>query len=304
MRFLADALHTSGNHVEENMVKRLIRQRWFWFAIAGASVVSLLAAFLKKLLPLPHKIVAVDKKPGEHLVVLFGDSITEGQMGASYAEVLAERMECEGYRFMNAGIGGDTAYNLLNRLRPVVESHPDDIVILVGTNDLLAYLRGGYLPALSQRIKKLPQAMTLEWYNDTVRQLVLTLQKETRARIALCSIPVLGEDLDSLPNQSVRLFNGTIKALADELAVAYLPVYESMEQFLRAHQRASGVAFDESRSGAMMRAMWEHNIRGRSWNDVSTSNGLLLTTDTIHFNRRGAEIIAELIEDWLHESAK
>ena len=145
--------------------------------------------------------------------------------------------------------------------------------------------------------------MTLEWYNDTVRQLVLTLQKETRARIALCSIPVLGEDPDSLPNQSVRLFNGTVKALADELGVAYLPVYESMEQFLRAHQRASGVAFDESRSGVMMRAVWDHNIRGRSWDDVSTRHGLLLTTDTIHFNRRGAEIIAKLIEGWLHESA-
>jgi len=285
------------------MLKRLIRQRWFWFVITSASVVSLLVAFLRKLLALPPKIVAVHKKPGEQLVVLFGDSITQGGMSSNYVDLLAQRMQGEGYRFLNAGIGGDTAYNLLNRLKPIVASHPDDIVILVGTNDLQAYLRGGYLPAYSQRIKKLPQAMTLEWYHATMRQLVLTLQKETRARIALCSIPVLGEDLDSLPNQSVRLFNGTIKALADELAVAYLPVYESMEQFLRTHQQASGVAFDESRSGVMMRAIWDHNIRGRSWDDVSISHGLLLTTDTIHFNRRGAEIIAELIEGWLHESA-
>lgn len=287
------------------MLKRLIRQRWFWFVITSVSVVSLLVAFLKKLLALPPKIVAVHKKPGEQLVVLFGDSITQGGMSYNYVDLLAQpqRMQGEGYRFMNAGIGGDTAYNLLNRLRPIVESHPDDIVILVGTNDLQAYLREGYLPAFSQRIKKLPQAMTLEWYNDTMRQLVLTLQKETRARIALCSIPVLGEDLDSLPNKSVRLFNEAVKALADELGVAYLPVYESMEQFLRAHQRASGVAFDESRSGAMMRAMWDHNIRGRSWDDVSTRHGLLLTTDTIHFNRHGAELIAELIEGWLHEFA-
>ncbi len=284
------------------MLKRLIRQRWFWFVITSASVVSLLVAFLRKLFALPPKIVVVHKKPGEQLVVLFGDSITQGGMSSNYVDLLAQRMRGEGNRFMNAGIGGDTAYNLLNRLKPIVASHPDDIVILVGTNDLQAYLRGGYLPAYSQRIKKLPQAMTLEWYNATLRQLVLTLQKETRARIALCSIPVLGEDLDSLPNQSVRLFNGTIKALADELAVAYLPVYESMEQFLRTHQQASGMAFDESRSGVMMRAIWDHNIRGRSWEDVSIRHGLLLTTDTIHFNHRGAQIIAELIEGWLHES--
>lgn len=45
------------------MVKRLIRQRWFWFAITGAGVVSLLAAFLKKLLAQSPRIVAVQKKP-------------------------------------------------------------------------------------------------------------------------------------------------------------------------------------------------------------------------------------------------
>ena len=94
---------------------------------------------------MPHKIVAQHKKPGEHLVALFGDSITEGLMSSNSVEVLAERMERVGYRFLNAGIGGDTAYNLLNRLRPVVESQPDSVVILVGTNDLQASLRGGYL---------------------------------------------------------------------------------------------------------------------------------------------------------------
>ncbi len=146
--------------------------------------------------------------------------------------------------------------------------------------------------------------MTLEWYSDTLRQVVQTLQKDTSAHIALWSIPPLGEDLDALANQRDRLFNQAVKALADELDVAYLPVYETMEQFLRTHQRASGVAFDESRpSSMMMRALWDHNMRGRSWDDVSARHSLELQTDTIHFNRRGADIIADLIEGWLHESA-
>jgi lysophospholipase L1-like esterase len=282
-------------------VKGLRRHRWFWLTLMGTVGVSLLAAFLKKLLALPPRIVAVQKKPGEQLVVLFGDSITQGGMSANYVDLLAERMQGEGYRFMNAGVGGDTAYNLLNRLRPVVASQPDDIVILVGTNDVQADLRGGYLPALSQSIKKLPQAMTREWYSETVRHIVQRLQKDTRARIALCSIPPLGENLDSLPNQRVRLFNQEVRALADELDVAYLPVYETMEQFLRAHQQELGQAFDEAKAGGMMmRALWDHNIRGRSWDDISAHRGLELQTDTIHFNRRGADIIADLIKGWLY----
>ncbi|HXX79763.1 MAG TPA: GDSL-type esterase/lipase family protein [Ktedonobacteraceae bacterium] len=282
------------------MIKRLIRQRWFWGAVTLGAVAALLTAFLKKLLTLPPRIVAVHKKPGEKLVILFGDSITQGGMSANFVEKLACRMERGGYRFMNAGIDGDTAYNLLNRLQPIVESYPDDIVILVGTNELQAYLRGGHLSSFIQRQKKLPEAVTREWYIGTMRQLVLTLQNETNARIALCSIPPLGEDLDSLPNQRVRQFNQDIKALADELDVAYLLVYEIMEQYLRAHQQEPGPAFDEARAGKMMmKALRYYNIRGRSWEDISAHHGLLLQTDTIHFNSHGANIIADLIEDWL-----
>ena len=279
------------------MVKRLIRHPWFWLALTLGLLVSLLAAFLRKLL-------AVRKKPGERVVVLFGDSITQGGMSHNYVDVLAERMQGEGYRFLNAGIGGDTAYNLLNRLEPVVASQPDAIAVLVGTNDIQAYLRGGHLSPLMQRMKKLPQAVTLSWYRALLRQIVVLLQKDTRASIALCAIPVLGEDLDSLPNQTVRLFNQEVRALADELEVAYLPIYESMEQFLCTHQQGPAQAFDETRAGALMlRAMWEHNIRGRRWEDVSIRNGLVLTTDTVHFNHRGAGIIADQIEGWLHPRA-
>ena len=201
-------------------------------------------------------------------------------------------------------MGGDTAYNLLNRLEPIVESQPDDIVILVGTNDLQAYLRGGYLPAIMQSLEKLPQAVTLEWYIRTVRQIVQTLQKETRARIALCSIPPLGENLDALPKKRVHLFNAAIKTLSDEFDVAYLPVYEAMEQFLRTHQHQPGLAFEEAKAiGRIVKVSWARYIRGRSWEDISARNGLALQTDTIHFNRRGAEIIADLIEGWLRARA-
>ena len=151
-------------------------------------------------------------------------------------------------------------------------------------------------------MKKLLQAVTLEWYISTVRQMVQTLQKDTRAKIALCSIPVLGEDLDAPPNLR-GWFNQAVKALADELGVAYLPVYETVEQFLRTHQQGPGQAFDESRFVGMgMRLFWHRGIRGRSWDDISVRNDLLLTTETVHFNSHGAGITVDLIEGWLRES--
>lgn len=284
----------------------LIGQWYFWLVVTVAGLLLLLAALFLKLFPsILTRVVPQNKKPDVKMVALFGDSITEGKMSHNYVKLLAQRLEREGYRFMNAGIGGDTAYNLLNRMDPVVKSQPDYVVIMVGTNDMQAYLRGGHMTPQNQRRKKLPQAVTLDWYISLLKQMVQSLKNNAPAQIALCSIPIMGEDLESRPNQCVRLFNQSIKALAGELNIAYLPVYETMEEILRTHQQHPGVVFDEYRFGSMMLgAAWWHNILDRSWDDISARNHLLLTVDTIHFNRRGAEIIADLIEKWVHMKAK
>ena len=144
-------------------------------------------------------------------MVLFGDSITEGSMSASYVEELAHRMGADGHRFQNAGVGGDTAFNLLQRVARVVAAQPDAVVTMVGTNDLQAYLRGGKPTWIMQQLRKLPQPMTLDWYVELVRQIVETLQNDTHAALALCSIPVMGEDLDDRANDAVRLFNRALE---------------------------------------------------------------------------------------------
>jgi acyl-CoA thioesterase-1 len=239
-------------------------------------------------------------KRTEQLVVLFGDSITEGNMSASYVEELVRRMGADGYHFQNAGVGGDTAFNLLQRVAPVVAAQPDAVVIMVGTNDLQAYLRGGKLIWIMQQLKKLPQPMTLEWYVRLVRQIVETLQDETYAALAICSIPVMGEHLDDRANDAVRLFNRALEGIAEELDVAYLPVHETMAEALRSDPRAPAVPFDQSTLGRhILRAIFHNKVRNRSWDEISAREGLLLTTDTIHLNAVGAARVADQIERWL-----
>ena len=50
------------------------------------------------------------------LVVCAGDSITHGVVSANYVEMLERRFAADGYEFVNAGINGQLAYNLLQRL--------------------------------------------------------------------------------------------------------------------------------------------------------------------------------------------
>jgi lysophospholipase L1-like esterase len=60
-------------------------------------------------------------------VVFLGDSLTEAGDWADWFPDL---------NVLNFGVGGDTSEDVLNRLDSVVEVRPDEIVLLIGTNDL------------------------------------------------------------------------------------------------------------------------------------------------------------------------
>jgi acyl-CoA thioesterase I len=237
--------------------------------------------------------------PGETLVVLLGDSITEGIASFDYVALLGERMSSRGYRFMNAGVGGDTAWNLRQRLGPVIASDPDRVVVQVGSNDVLAHLNGGRLGRGAQLRKRLPGPVTLEGYLDNVRQVIATLRETTSAEVAVVSIPVMGEDLASRANVEVRRFNDALRVLAAEMNVPYLAAHEAMEQVLRDEQRVPGVPFDASKLTRRMVVAVVLRLRGWSWDEISARNGLLLTTETLHLNGRGAAIVADVVEQWL-----
>ncbi|MBG6107716.1 GDSL-type esterase/lipase family protein [Frigoribacterium sp. CG_9.8] len=60
-------------------------------------------------------------------IVFLGDSLTEaGDWSAWFPDLTA----------VNLGIGGSTSDDVLGRLEPVVALDPDEIVLLIGTNDL------------------------------------------------------------------------------------------------------------------------------------------------------------------------
>jgi lysophospholipase L1-like esterase len=206
-----------------------------------------------------------------------------------------------GFRFINQGIDGDLAWNGLERLDRVIAENPDFVSILIGTNDVNA--------TMSERnrvryrsFNQLPTEPSIEWYADNLSRIVQQLQTETQAKLALLSLAVIGEDLQHEANQKVELYNDVIRTIAREASVAYLPLHERMVAYLHEHEgdRASLPPRLEYRDGL-------HNIgnavalhaSGLSWDEVSHRNGLLVTTDGLHLNSKGAGMVADLIGEWL-----
>lgn len=236
------------------------------------------------------------------VVVCAGASMVQGRVGASFVDLLAGRFtdDC----FVNAGYNGDTALHLARRLDEVIACRPDAIAILVGTNDVI-----GTLDSESWRRYRGEKALSgppsLDQYRATMQEIVRRLKAGTTACIALCELPVLGEDLASTPNQRIRAFNAALKEIAEQEAVTYLPVFEREAALLTENQQSThstGAEFIPvfGRYGqTMFLAMLQHYLLGRSFDDIARGNGFLLKTDLIHGNSREAGIITDAIAGFL-----
>jgi len=238
-------------------------------------------------------------------VVCFGASLTAGTVSFDYLTLLRARSSLAGFRFINHGVNGDVAWNGLQRLDDVIAEKPDAVTILIGTNDVNATMSERNLLRYRE-FNHLPVDPTLPWYEENLRAIVARLKHETRARLALLSLAVIGEDLEHEANRKVNLYNEVIRRVAGGEKLDYLPLHERMVAWLREHEgdRAQLPPRIEYRDGLhhIGNAVALH-ASGLSWDEVSRRNGLQLTTDGLHLNGVGAGMIADLVEGWLIQAA-
>ena len=271
--------------------------------LAGAAVIYASRQVMRLPANNPAHFLKRGRDPScRRVVVCAGASMVQGRVGYSFVDLLAGRFpqDC----FVNAGFNGDVALHLARRLDDVIECQPDAVAILIGTNDVI-----GTLDVESwrryRRNKTLSGPTSLDQYRDALREIVRRLKVGATPHIALCALPVLGEDLASIPNQRICAFNAALQEIAAQESVAYLPVFERESALLAEYQSAEGHAgrpfpTDFKTYGSLMfRAMLQHYLLGRSFDDVSRRNDFFLKTDLIHGNSREAGIIADEIAAFL-----
>jgi lysophospholipase L1-like esterase len=229
-------------------------------------------------------------------IVCAGDSNTRGQYGVSYVQMLAERLRGNDVTVTGAGVNGDCSYNLLQRLDSIIERRPDAVTVLIGSNDAWSTLSDVNARKIMKR-KQLPTAPTLSRYRDDLTAIVTRLREETEARIALVSLPVLGQDLGSPAARASEEFSEVVKSTAGEHGLAYLPLHERQREYLDS-SAAKVLPFPDGMAERYTSVL-QHFLLRRPYDRIARRRGLVLTTDFIHQNSRGATIIADLIEDFV-----
>ena len=126
------------------------------------------------------------------VVACLGSSSTAGQGQAfGWINELERRPQNQRFDFRNLGVGGDLAYNALQRVPAVIACHPDKVVVLIGANDALTMVFANARRVLAGWMKRIPKEPSVELFRESLEAIV----ELRKANKKYAGVPAI-EDID------------------------------------------------------------------------------------------------------------
>lgn len=101
------------------------------------------------------------------------------------------------FRFVNFGVGSDLSFNTVRRLSRLISTQPKQMIVLTGTNDIIASVFPNFL-GIVRRWNGLPEGPTVRRFEEKLELITRRLRQETNARTTLSSPAPVGEDPHSV----------------------------------------------------------------------------------------------------------
>jgi lysophospholipase L1-like esterase len=207
------------------------------------------------------------------------------------------------FRFVNLGVGGDLSFDAVRRLDPVIARRPDRVIVLIGTNDVLASVFPNFRRFV-RVVKRLSEEPSPPRFGENIATIVRRLQREAGARVALTSLAPLGEDPDSDHPVQARLndligaYNGIIRQAASNASADYIPFHEAFQE--RLARTTTRKPFTRLSFAAMYRDyLLREMVLRQSFDEISRSNGWEFHIDGIHLNTNGGRILTDTVQRFL-----
>ncbi|MHA1121234.1 MAG: SGNH/GDSL hydrolase family protein [Candidatus Heimdallarchaeota archaeon] len=227
-------------------------------------------------------------------IVFIGDSLTHGILSVNYIEMLTKKLG-KNYDYINAGMNAELSYNVLLRIESIIACKPDFLTILIGTNDANAEIKNVPDKKMLEKLN-LPGKPNKKWYIENLEKIITELKEKTDAKIALCSIPIMGEEFSSTAFKQSIDYSKAIFEIANKHDINYLPVNEKMIEYLKQHPSTPKYPHEKR---LVEEASLKHFLFRKSFDKLSEEYGFSLLVDHIHINTEGAKIVADLMLDFI-----
>jgi len=261
-----------------------------YLLIATAILITVAAFYVSSLVATPPKGRARDLslKSGR-VIACIGDSLTHGNIGECWVESL--RNEYPGDIVLNEGINGDVVWQVNKRIESIINCSPDIIILMIGSNDVMA----SFNKKSGERYKsnnKLPEIPTFESFQELLPKLLDRLNGTSK--IAICTLPPIGENKDSAINEHVRKFNNFIELTANNRNITLIPVSKLLWHDLSKRTYPTKSDYVPNSLPIIRRiygGVVQHYIFKKSWDEIAKVKGQWLLFDQIHLGERAAKIL-------------
>ena len=156
------------------------------------------------------------------------------------------------------------------------------------------------LAALYMELNKLPCTPTLDWSITELSALIPPLTAAV-PRVALCTIPPLGDDDEHEISVGVARYNDFVRRLATAHGCVLLDVHEALLPLLGPAKRP----FVDDPKVAKRRAVsivFSHFLLGRSWDAIAKSTGFGATVEGVHLTDTAAARVADLVAGFVQDA--
>ena len=235
-----------------------------------------------------------DNRP---IVLCCGDSITHGHIGYDWVGSLRENDSSKIY--VNAGVNGDLAWNLNQRLEDALKCNPDYITILIGTNDAMGSEKIKSIQEAYVINKELPQLPSIDWYEKELESMIQYMQSNSNAKIAISTLPWVGEHDSHSIMDVVRNHNVIIKNIAEKYNLTLIDLFDHLSHIIGNNSSSAPYVTTQWRTIRIIRAVILHYVFGWNWEKIGKKYGLKTMCDHIHLNENGGIILENLIEEFL-----
>ncbi len=227
-------------------------------------------------------------------IAFFGDSLTEGIVGASYFEILQQ--ELPQHDLFNCGRGGDTVISLYRRLQQMDMGYPLDLGFLwIGVNDV--FVRSSWTYPVIKRLRRQPWSKDRKEFREYYRKLVVLLHHNITHVYTVPPL-LIGEDCDNPWNRELEIQSRIIQEVSHSLSgVEFVDLRETIISQLPT--QTIGLYVPKSFFRIILDALFVKTPEVME--KKAAERGLSLTLDGVHLNSTGAGMVAEVFMSKIEE---
>ena len=183
-------------------------------------------------------------------------------------------------------------------LDDIIKHNPDYITILIGTNDAIGSQPVKLIQDYYIQTKNLPQVPSIEWFEEQIEIFVKEVKKNTSAKIAITTLPWLGEQEDASIMNVIKSHNKIIKRIAVKYDLFILDLFSKFQEQIVSNDSIPYTT-SELRRLRGLRAVILYYIFGWSWTKIGEKYKLKLLCDHIHLNEKGGDLMEQLAKEFL-----